>query len=64
MFTLRLVTLSAVSWLLGALSVAPLHGAAFSTPVPHWVVLMLAVPALWLVVGVLVFAVDRALGAR
>lgn len=39
----------------------PLHGAA-STPVPHWVVLLVAVPALWLVVAGCVLLADRLLG--
>lgn len=36
-----------------------LHGTAPSTPVPHWVVLLVVVPALWLLVGGTVLAVDR-----
>jgi hypothetical protein len=39
-------------------AVFPLHGAV-RTPVPHWVVLLGAVPALWLLVAAVVVAVDR-----
>jgi hypothetical protein len=35
-----------------------LHGAV-RTPVPHWVVLLGAVPALWLLAAAAVVAVDR-----
>lgn len=41
-----------------------LHGAGSagaSPPVPHWVVLLAAVPALWLVIAGAVAAVDRLL---
>ena len=38
-----------------------LHGVAPSTPVPHWVVLFAVVPALWLLIGGTVLAVDRLL---
>lgn len=40
------------------LPVGPLHGAVPSTPVPHWVVLLVVVPALWLVIGATVVGVD------
>ena len=36
----------------------PLHGAV-RTPVPHWVVLLGVVPALWLLAAAAVVAVDR-----
>jgi hypothetical protein len=36
-----------------------LHGTVPSAPVPHWVVLLVVVPALWLLVGGTVLAVDR-----
>ncbi len=58
-----LVTPLLAAWLGARLPVGPLHGAASSTPVPHWVVLLLAVPALWLAVAVLVVVADRALAA-
>ncbi|WP_372910917.1 hypothetical protein [Salinigranum sp.] len=38
-----------------------LHGTVPSTPVPHWVVLLVAVPSLWLLVGGTVLVVDRLL---
>jgi hypothetical protein len=41
--------------------VAPLHGAGPSMPVPHWAVLLVVVPALWLLIGGAVLAVDRLL---
>lgn len=44
--------------------VGPLHGAVSSTPVPHWLVLLVVVPALWLLVGGIVFAIDRLLRRR
>lgn len=41
-----------------------LHGAprAPPPPVPHWVVLLVTVPALWLVIAGTVLVVDRLLG--
>ncbi|WP_225336352.1 hypothetical protein [Halomicrobium urmianum] len=39
---------------------AALHGAP-SPPVPHWLVLLVVVPALWLLVTGAVLAVDRLL---
>ncbi len=41
--------------------VGPLHAGAPSIPIPHWVVLLAAVPALWLVIGAGVLAADRLL---
>jgi hypothetical protein len=38
-----------------------LHGAVLSPPVPHWLVLLVVVPALWLVVGAAVVGTDRLL---
>ena len=38
-----------------------LRGASTSIPVPHWVVLLVAVPALWLATGGAVIAVGRLL---
>lgn len=46
------------------LGLAPvvLHGAGQQPPqVPHWMVLLVAVPALWLVVGGAVVGIDRLL---
>jgi hypothetical protein len=40
---------------------ALLHGASASVPVPHWVVLLVAVPALWLAISGTVVVVDRLL---
>ena len=37
----------------------PLHGAPPGQPVPHWVVLLVAVPALWLCIGGAVLVVKR-----
>ncbi|WP_135362909.1 hypothetical protein [Halosimplex halophilum] len=42
----------------------PLHGVGASPPVPHWVVLLAAVPTFWLLVAALVLAVDRLLGGH
>lgn len=39
----------------------PLHGTAPASPVPHWVVLLVSVPALWLGIGATVIAIDRLL---
>jgi hypothetical protein len=36
----------------------PLHGALSGQPVPHWVVLLVAVPALWLCIGGAVLVID------
>jgi len=41
--------------------VGRLRGASTSIPVPHWVVLLVAVPALWLAIGGAVIAVGRLL---
>ncbi|WP_049899977.1 hypothetical protein [Halococcus agarilyticus] len=41
----------------------PLHGWSTTTPVPHWVVLLVTVPCLWLAIGGGVVAVERVLGA-
>ena len=38
----------------------PLHGVA-SAPVPHWVVLLVAVLGLWLVIGAGIRVADRLL---
>lgn len=38
-----------------------LHGATSNPPVPHWLVLLVVVPALWLLVLGAVRAVDRLL---
>ncbi|SFH06363.1 hypothetical protein SAMN04488063_0060 [Halopelagius inordinatus] len=49
--------------LIGTVSLLrPLHGTAAPGPVPHWVVLLVAVPALWLFIGGAVLAADRLLG--
>ena len=40
----------------------PGHRAAAPAPIPHWLVLFLVVPALWIVIGGLVAALDRLLG--
>ncbi|WP_408960350.1 hypothetical protein [Natrinema sp. 74] len=47
----------------GRLQAGPLHGAppGNPTPVPHWVVLLAVVPALWFVIGGTVLVVDRVL---
>ena len=37
----------------------PAHGVASAQPVPHWLVLLVAVPTLWLSIGGAVVAVDR-----
>ena len=47
--------------LLTLISPVPLHGWTASTPVPHWVVLIVAVLGLWLVIGGGVLVVDRLL---
>ncbi|WP_248905331.1 hypothetical protein [Halocatena marina] len=39
----------------------PLHGRVSSPPVPHWVVLIIAVLGLWLIIGGGVLLVDRLL---
>ena len=41
----------------------PLHGWSATTPMPHWVVLLAAVPCLWLAIGGGVVVVERVLGA-
>jgi len=41
---------------------ALIHSAPASPPVPHWAVLVVAVPLLWLVIGSVVVALDRLLG--
>lgn len=49
---------------LGVLSQSPpLHGTVSSPPVPHWVVLLVVVPALWLFIGGAVLVLDRFLQA-
>lgn len=42
---------------------SPLHAPpqASPTPVPHWIVLLVAVPTLWLVIGGAVLIIDRSL---
>ena len=47
--------------LLPVISPIPLHGWTASTPVPHWVALIVAVLGLWLVIGGGVLVVDRLL---
>lgn len=54
--------LLALPALVPALPDSLLHGAASPVPVPHWVVLLVAVPLLWLLVGGVVLAIDRVLG--
>lgn len=51
---------NALLGLIALLGFLPLHGA--STPVPHWAVLLVVVPSLWLVIGGGAIAVDRLLG--
>ena len=41
----------------------PLHGWSATTPMPHWAVLLAAVPCLWLAIGGGVVVVERVLGA-
>jgi uncharacterized membrane protein len=43
------------------LRAVPLHAGVVSTPIPHWVVLLVVVPSLWLLIGASVLAVDRLL---
>ena len=45
-------------WTLTIASLSVLHGAP---PVPHWVVLLTVVPALWLLIGSVVALLDRLL---
>lgn len=48
--------------LIGIVSpLGPLHGATAPAPVPHWVVLLVAVPALWMFISGAVLAADRLL---
>ncbi len=42
-------------------AVTPVHGPPSAQPVPHWVVLLAVVPALWLCLGGAVVVVDRLL---
>ncbi|PSP71954.1 hypothetical protein BRC80_04340 [Halobacteriales archaeon QH_9_66_26] len=49
-------SLLSVSWWL-----LPLHGGAATSPVPGWVVLLVAVPCLWLAIGGGVVALERVL---
>ena len=43
-------------WLL--LAVTPVHGVPSAQPIPHWLVLLVAVPALWLCIAGAVLVVD------
>ncbi|ELY66337.1 hypothetical protein C489_13306 [Natrinema versiforme JCM 10478] len=60
MITVTLQLLSKAGLLLQR---SPLHGPpqAPPTPVPHWVVLLVIVPALWVIIGGIVILIDQIL---